>query len=1787
METIEKFRHEFRLVKDLDPAWATVPLELALSTGQIGLTLTDPGGTPLSQILASKPPGFSETDLPHHLELAIAMATTLSKCHQNGLIHKDFKPDNLLVDLATQKVWLTGFKFASRILREQRQAARIQSIDGTFAYMAPEQTGRMNRSIDQRSDLYSLGMTCYELFTGALPFSATDPLEWVHCHIAVQAATPSERIPSIPAQISAIIMKLLAKTAEHRYQTAAGVAADFARCFNEWQQHGCISPFTPGEMDQSGQLMIPERLYGREHECQLLQSALDRVTQNDTPELLLVSGYSGVGKTALVNQLYRPLMERASMYGTGKFDQHKQDIPYATFAQAFHVLVRQILSGDEEGVKRHAANILAAVGRNGQLIVDLIPQIELVIGTQPPVPELTPAEAQFRFLQVFTRFMCVFARPQAPLVLFLDDIQWMDGASIKLMRHIMTSPDVRNLLLIVAYRDNEMHSAHPAMLALNAIRANGSKMIDIVLHPLLPSNLHHLVTDALRCPATQTHSLAQLVFEKTAGNPFFSIQFLLALTEERLLNLDPKTHTWAWDIASIQNKGFSDNVVELMTGKLQKLAPSSLLTLQRLACLGISSTTTALGMIFDRSSSEVVSDAEDALHGCFLFMHDTRIAFAHDRIREAAYGTLPEAERAAAHLHIGRRLLAAMSDADIADDVFDVVYQLNLGATLIDNPVEQARVYQLNILAGKRAKASTAYHSAHAYFTQAKSLMAANAWQQAQNETFDLFVDLSECEHLTGNHDQAEALFQVLFKNAQTDEQRTKVCRLRLRVAMVSGRYGDAVNIAIEGLALFGLVCPQSDAEMQADIDACRAELKLLVGERKFADLAATPVCVQPKVLALMGILADAIPCAYNVRPLLYPYMILKDLVLSLKYGVTGDSSTAFSSYAVVLVARYGEIDSAFEFSSLALALNERFANNQIAGTLIFRHGYFVTPWRRPISLALEILEDSFTACVETGNLVYATYTAAFSGWLMFEKGAALETVLAAIHKFISFARNSRIGWPLNAIHFQEMFIAELQGIPANRVDAKAGNCSAADSLAALNNANFGHGIAFCHVIGQIMPLLLGRYEEALAACQVAASMSIKVAPAVIEATHYFYYALTITALFEEATPEQQETFLNLLQVQRDKLRLWANSCRENFICRHTLVEAEMARIERRNIEAMRLYEQAITQAHETGQLHCEALANERAGLFCINRGLSSVVNTYLGNARYAYLRWGAHAKVQHMDQLYPQLANERRNKGNNQPVVFDGHIDGLDMIAVVKAQQAVSGEIVLDKLMEALLRIVVEHAGASRGLLILRHNDDYRIGASALACSNQIDVSSVSLPLSSFELPMALFQYAARTRERVVVDDATAENDFHTQNYAWNTGTKSILCLPVVNRGKLSAVVYLENRLVASAFTHNHIKALDLLASQAAISLENAILYAELEDRVEARTHALNQSLSDLRRTQTQLIQSEKMAALGQLIANVAHEINTPISAIKSSSEIIAKGLNNALDNMQQLLDVLDTQPRKLFSRLISEASMSTQTLSSREERTLKDQVARQLNSASVPCAEQKARTLVELQVHANALDYLPLLTHPECDLILKTSGDITNIVRGSGNIVHAVDRVSKIITTLKSFNETKHSHQMGEVNLKEGIEAALALYKSHLRNGTNLVCQYEALPNLHGFPDGLMQVWTHLIHNALQAMNYKGQLIIDLKQIDDDAVVAISDSGCGIPEAIRERIFEPFFTTQPLGEGSGLGLDIVKRIVAMHHGRIDLQSEVGVGSTFSIFLPLTPPTSDNQHLGQLNTVH
>jgi PAS domain S-box-containing protein len=1435
-ESFQRLEHEYSLAAELDPTWAAKPLVLTRHEGRMMLVLMDPGGEPLDRVL--------ERDEGHPLELtrsiriAIGLAAALGQAHRRGIIHKDIKPSNALVG-DTDNVWLTGFGIASRLPHECQVPAPPEIIAGSLPYMAPEQTGRMNRSIDARSDLYALGVTLYQMLTGTLPFTAADPLEWVHCHIARQPQPPGERA-TVPWPLSNLTMKLLAKNAEERYQTASGLETDLRRCLTEWELHGRIDAFPLGTYDASDRLLIPEKLYGREYEVNTLLAAFDRVAVDGTPELVLVSGYSGVGKSSVVNELHKVLVPSRGLFASGKFDQFKRDIPYTTLAQAFQALVRQILVKSEAEVEQWRDTLREAVGPNGQLIVSLIPEVEFILGKQPPVPELPPRDAQNRFQLVFRCFLGAFAKPEHPLALFLDDLQWLDAATLELLEHLITGPEVRHLLLVGAYRNNEVSSSHPLTRTLDAIRKAGATMREIVLMPLGLDDVDRLVADTLHCTRDAAHPLAQLVQEKTGGNPFFVIQFFAALGEEELLTFDPEQAIWRWDVARIRAKGYTDNVVDLMVGKLKRLPDMTQEALKQLACLGNVVEFATLVLVYGESEEEVHTALWEAVQTGLILRLESSYKFLHDRVQEAAYALIPTGKRAAAHLRIGRVLASQTASDEIEENIFEIVNQLDRGAALIDEQEECERVAELNLIAGKRAKTSMAYAAALRYLAAGRKLLPEDAWERRYELTFALEYHLAECELLTADLAAAEEQLTMLSKRARNLLDTAHVACLRMTLYTTLDRSDRGVEVCLDYQRRRGTHwSPQpTDGEVRQEYEQIWHQL----GGRSIEELVDLPLMNDPEIQATLNVLTEVVTPALFTDKNLLSLVICRMVNLSLEYGNSDGSCFAYVWLGMILGPHFGDYKAEFRFGRLGYDLVEKRGLHRYQARAYMSFGNLVMPWTRHIKTGRALVHRAFDAANRAGDLTFAAYSCNNLNTNLLASGDPLGEVQREAENGLEFARKARFGLVLDIITAQLGLIRTLRGLTP---EFGSFNEERFDESRFENHLQSDRRLALPECWYWIRKLQARVYANDFVSALVAASRAQQLlwtSPSFFEVAEYhFYDALARAAQYDAASTEERPQHLEALASHHKQFETWAEGCPENFANRTALIAAEIARIEDRALDAMSLYEQAVQSAREHGFVQNEGLAHEVAARFYLARGFETIAHAYLRNARNCYDRWGALGKVKQLDALYPHL---RQEQIPTSPAATIGTPAGqLDVQTVVKSSQALSSEIVLPRLIERLMRIAVENAGAGRGLLILLQGDKPQIEAEATVSHGSIGVTVRQSAVTSFDLPQSALHYVIRTQERLVLDDASVTNMYSEDEYVRQKRSRSVLCLPILNQTKLVGALYLENNLTPRAFTPDRVAVLDLLASQAAISLENARLYLGLE-RSEAYL-AQGQSLS------------------------------------------------------------------------------------------------------------------------------------------------------------------------------------------------------------------------------------------------------------------------------------------------------------------------------------------------------
>jgi PAS domain S-box-containing protein len=1782
-QSLRRLEHEYSLAAELEPAWAAKPLALTLHEGRTILVLADPGGEPLDRVLErdrEQPP-----DLTRLLCLAINLATAVGHAHQRGLIHKDIKPEHVLVDDAGH-VWLTGFGIASRLPRERQAPTSPEIIAGTLAYMSPEQTGRMNRSIDSRCDLYSLGVTLYQMLTGVLPFTAADPLEWVHCHIARQPVAPADRAET-PRPLSAIIMKLLAKNAEERYQTAAGLEADLRRCFTEWHSHGRIDSFPLGTDDSSDRLLIPEKLYGREREVETLLAAFDRMIAQGACELVLVSGYSGVGKSSVVNELHKVLVPPRGLFAAGKFDQYKRDIPYATLAEAFRMMVRQILVKGEAEVDHWRRALLDALGPNGQLIVNLIPEIEFIVGKQPPVAELPAQEARGRFQLVFRRFLGAFATAEHPLALFLDDLQWLDTATLDLLQRLATDPDVRHVLLIGAYRDNEVNSSHPLMRTLDGIRDAGARVQEIVLEPLGLDDVKRLIADALHCNRNSAAPLALLVHEKTGGNPFFATQFLISMADEGLLRSGGNSAGWRWDLDRIRAKGFSDHVVDLMVGKLRRLSDTTQEVLQKLSCLGNVAKFRTLNIVFGQAEEDIHTSFLDAARTGLILRLEGSYAFLHDRVQEAAYSLISQELRAEAHLRIGLLMASHVSPGELEEGIFEIVNQLNRGSHLINSLADLERVAELNLIAGRRAKISTAYASALKYLHAGRGLLTDETWNHNHGLIFSIECLLAECELLTGDLAAAESRLSMLAELVKAANDTALVTRLRLTLYTALGRSDRAVEVFIEFQKSHSKnwSAHPTNEEVLREYD----QIWLSLGARQIEELVDLPSITDPNVLDVLDVFMEVVTPALFTDEKFLVLVICRVVNLALEYGNCDASCFAYVWLAVLAGSHFGNYQAGLRFAKLGYDLVENRGWHRYQARIYLSVGHLVMPWTQHVKKGRELMRRASDAANRNGDITYIAYSSNNLITNLLATGDPLAEIQSEAEIGLELVSKIPFGIVIAVITAQLGLVKTLRGSTTKFGSFSDGHF---DELQFESHLSADPILALPECWYWVRKLqarfLAGDYPAAIQA-SLNAKRLLWTSPSFFEVAEYHYYcALSLAGAFHSATEDSRVGQTTALADHHRQLEIWTENCPENFENRMALVGAEIARIEGRDLDSMRLYEQAIRSASTHGFVHNEAIAWEVAARFYDARGFEKISQPYMREARNCYSRWGAYGKLMQLDQLYPYLREGRTLAAS---ATIAPRVEQLDVETVVKASQALSSEMVLPKLIQRLMQIAMEHAGAVRGLLILTRDGWPRIEAEATTGSGGIEVVVRQASVAPSSLPQSALLYVTRTRERVLLDDALADDVYSKDEYVRQNRSKSVLCLPIVTQTKLVGALYLENNLASFVFTPDRVTVLQLLASQAAISLENAALYSDLQLQV-GLLQQLPVSAWTLKPDGTpDFVNQVWLEFAGQTLDFVRSRAEAWITAVHPEDrEIAAKSFWEGVHSGKDFA----------FETRSLRAQDGTYRWHLNQAVVLRDAEGKILKfvgtTTDIDDRKRTEETLRQAQgdlARINRVTTMGELTASLAHEISQPiSGAMTNVnvcLRKLGRdkpdldeVRVAVTRIGKdaqraaeILARIRSqFEKSVPNHQSLDVN---GIlpETIALLRDESVRHNISVRTELATdLPRIVGDRVQLQQVAMNLIVNSIEAMKevdgIREMVIRSQRAENEQILVSISDTGVGIPPQLAEQIFDPFFTTKP--HGTGMGLRICRSIIESHGGRLWAVRPSGRGATFHLSLPAEP---------------
>jgi predicted ATPase/class 3 adenylate cyclase/GAF domain-containing protein/tRNA A-37 threonylcarbamoyl transferase component Bud32 len=1492
-EEIAHFKREYELTRNLNVDGVIETYGLEIYGHSLVMFLEDFGGESLPKILASR-----KLRLNEFLQLAIRITGTLGNIHQTQIIHKDINPSNIVWNPATDQIKIIDFGISTELSYEHPTIVALGRLEGTLAYMSPEQTGRMNREMDYRTDFYSLGVTFYEILLGFLPFQTIDTIELIHCHLAKTPKSPHALNHNIPKPVSEIVMKLMAKNAEDRYQSARGLQSDLQKCLDQLKFTGHIQFVAIGQDDVSDRFQLPQKLYGRTEQYKTLLDAYDRIHQGHR-ELILVSGAAGIGKSALVHEIHKPIVEKNGYFVSGKFDQVKQDIPYAPLLQALQALIQQILTGNEAQIALWNEKLLPALGTNGQVVIDIIPEVELIIGKQPPAPKLPPVESQNRLHLILQHFVQVFATPEHPLVLFLDDLQWADTACLKLLHLLMTSMDNQYLLIVGAYRDDEVSPTHPFLVTLNDLEQTGITVQHISLAPLSIADLNQFLADTFRCDQEYTFSLAKLVFEKTYGNPFSVKEFLRSLYKEELLRFNGPSGQWQWNPEQIQGMVLTENAARFMTAKIQKLPENTQHLLQFAACIGNRFDLHTLALAQEKTEAVMAAELDVAIQeGLILPADDTYqyiqylnaaelkefasqviYDFVHNRVREAADALTPQTQRAEFHLKIGRHLLHCdIHKKARAENMTEIVNHLNAGIHLLEATAERIELAKLNLIVGKRAKAVTAYSPSLKYLTTGIALLGKNGWQDQYQLAFELHKERAEVEYLCGNFEQSEKLIGLTLNKAKTDIEKAEIYNLRIRQCNLRAQYKEAIQAGRIALRLLGIHLPEED--LQTALEGEIAEVKELLRAKTIAALIHEPEVTIPEGKIAIQVLDKLILSTFQSNRDLYRVIVAKIVNLSLKYGHASEEAYGYSQYGALLGSVWGYYKAGYEFGLLAVKLGERFNNPaQKCKALCSLAGDLIS-WVRHVKYTHSVENEAYQAGLYAGEVQFAGFALMHKVMNWFYEGATLEQILAQIPKFLSFSQRTQNHVAVDVLSGCLLVIQNLCGLTSAKDSFDTDSTNEAQYLTSCQMHQSSMALCVYHIMKAQVLYLYEAPDEALRWALQAQQDLDAISSFIAKTEQNFYYSLSLAALIPTASEDDREQYWEQLRNNQKQMKIWADNCPENFLHKYLMIQAEEARLTNNPFAAMQLYNQAIQSAKDHGFIQNEALVHELATRFYLENGFEEFAGLHLKKAHGNYTLWGATRKVKDLEEKYSQLfaaispgsplygPHQATHTSTKMalPTTEKG-LSILDLHTVMKASQAISGEIVLAELLKHMMKIVIENAGAQKGWLILEKQGVWGIEAEGSVDSKDVKVLQ-SRPISSegtiYEspLPTSIIQYVVRTREPVVLNDAAQEGNFTHDPHITKHHTKSVLCTPLIKQGKLIGILYLENNLATGTFTSNRLEVLNMLSSQMAISIENATLYTHLE---EALTHQIELSNNQVELTQaySRFVPSEFLSLL------------------------------------------------------------------------------------------------------------------------------------------------------------------------------------------------------------------------------------------------------------------------------------------------------------------------------------
>lgn len=1781
-DVVARLENELALDAHLESAWAIRPRRLVRHGGRDALLLEDPSGGPLERLLGEP------IDLGRFLDLALRLSHALVGLHSRGLVHKDVKPANVFVT-DDGRVLLTGFGFSTRVARERASAAPPPLIAGTLAYMAPEQTGRMNRSVDRRSDLYALGVTFYEMLAGRLPFESDDPRELLHSHVARPPPPLHELVAGVPPALAALVGRLLAKNADERYQTAAGVARDLGRCRDALAIGGAMEPFGLGANDVPDSVQLPEGLYGRGREQATLQDAFESVATRRRFQLVLVSGDAGIGKSSFVNELQRTAFARGALFAAGKHDPFRRDIPYATLTRALRALLRQLLGADEPALARWRAILGDAVGGSGQLLTGVLPELALIIGSQPPPAPLSGQDELIRFRTVFRRFLAALAGGDHPLVLFLDDLQWLDAATLDLLEHVVRDDVIPCLLLIGACRSDELAAALRLRAAYLAGPGPRAPPCELQLGPLAEGDVRSYVADALRCAPAEAAPLATVAFEKTRGNAYLVGRYLLALESEQILAYEAETGRWRFDPARARETSAHVDVAGSMADRLARLDAATVIAVQAFAALGHTVRTDVIGALVGVSAERIDAMFLPLVHDGLLSRRPRGYAFAHDTVREAAYEMIEPATRAAWHLAIARLLRAWPKEiAALPDRLFETVNHVNRAAHLVTERLERQRWAAMNLAAAERAKATAAPETAAEYLAHGLAFVASDGTPEAAHLRFELQLQRADSRFMLGEIEEADQDFAALARSASDTRELVAATAKRVVLHTFLGRLDRAIELSIHSLAQLHAPLPAQPSDAMVGEEYQRL-VEALAG-RPLDVLGTLPVMSDPAARELMVVLCGLLGPAGTLDPNLQAFVALRMARATLEYGCIDESAHALACLSgLVLGWRVGSYLDARRLSEVVLTLVRERGLNRYARRVYSVLSGTIGPWSMPLRDCFELAVLATASSEEPGGLHYSGFAWATGLVALLASGEPLAAVERYAERGLEFSRRARFVLQVECVNASMYLIRALRGSaePMQNADGIARSAESFDSYLA-GSPSLWHAKARFRIRQIQASYYLGATARAL---ELARQLEPELAPIkVFEIVEFRWFAALAAASQADllASGERAAAIARL----REAVALfeeWAGRAAENFGDRHALLEAELARVEGRDLDAQYGYERAITAARAQTLVHNEALSFELAARYYASRGFETTARAYLREAHARYVRWGADRKAAQLVLAYPELWQD------GSPVAARLQQDQrIDVNAVVEMSQAVSGEIVFERLIERLMVTVVETAGAVRGALLLPRDGQLRLVADAATSDAGVTVTLRGDAETRGELPQSIINVVARSRQPVILDDAADAHPYSSDPYLLAARTRSVLCLALVKQDVLVGVLYLDNDLVSHVFSQERLAVLQLLAAQAAISIENAELFASVRA---AQEHA--RAVGDELRRSFDMIPALAWRASSDgtvEFANKQWHDYTGISpdaarrrkwfqcfhpddqdrlrsrwrhCVRTGSGADIEGRLQSFDGETRRFLVRTAPVRNEAGEIVNWHGTSTDIESLRRHEQAQEALARAtritaLGELTVSIAHEISQPLTAIAGNANAcLRWLS-----------NEPPDAERARLAAQRIIQDGHRASQVIAGIRSLAK-KAPPQTEDVDLHEVVFEVLAMTRNQMSvhgivADTTLSTEQ---PLVSGARVQLQQVLLNLVINAIEAMSSgpsrPRRLHISSGRADAGFLaVAVADTGPGLTSADVERLFESFYTTKT--DGLGIGLSICRSIVEAHGGRLWAGANRPQGSVFTFTVPV-----------------